>query len=34
MPKQVIINMGEQYPFGECDESDEQSVRVVVRKSI
>lgn len=34
MPKQVIINMTGNYPFGECEEGDDQSVRVLVRRSI
>jgi len=34
MPKQVIINMNSGYPFGECDEGDDQSVKVLVRRSL
>jgi len=34
MPKQVIINMEAQYPFGECEEGDDQSVRILVRKKM
>jgi hypothetical protein len=32
MPKQVIINMNDRYPFGECAEGDDQNVRVLVRR--
>ena len=32
MPKQVIISMGEHYPFGECEECTTESTRVLVRK--
>lgn len=34
MPKQVIVNMQGAYPFGECEEGDDQSVRILVRRSI
>jgi hypothetical protein len=34
MPKQVIINMEGEYPFGECEEGDDQSVRILVRKKM
>lgn len=34
MPKQVIVNMLHGYPFGECEDGDDQSVRVLVRRSI
>ena len=34
MPKQVIINMGDRYPFGQCAEGDDQTVRVLVRKQM
>jgi len=34
MPRQVIINMEEKYPFGECEEADDQTVRVLVRRKV
>ena len=34
MPKQVIINMSDRYPFGQCAEGDDQTVRVLVRKQM
>ena len=32
MPKQVIISMDENYPFGECEECTTEKTRVLVRK--
>ncbi len=32
MPKQIIISMKENYPFGECEECDTELTRVLVRK--
>lgn len=32
MPKQVIVSMQENYPFGECEEVTGDMVRVLVRK--
>lgn len=34
MPKQVIINMDKKYPFGECAEGDDQTIRVLVRRQV
>jgi hypothetical protein len=34
MPKQVIVNMQHSYPFGECEDGDDQSIRILVRRSI
>ena len=32
MPKQVIVSMEENYPFGECEEVSNENTRVLVRK--
>ena len=32
MPKQVIVSMGDYYPFGECEEITSEKTRVLVRK--
>ena len=32
MPKQLIVAMGDNYPFGECEESNNENTRVLVRK--
>lgn len=32
MPKQVIVSMQKNYPFGECEEVNGEMVRVYVRK--
>ena len=34
MPRQVVIRMNDRYPFGECEESDNQSMRILVRRSL
>lgn len=31
-PKQVVVVMQEDYPFGECDECTTENTRVLVRK--
>ncbi len=32
MPKQIIISMAENYPFGECEEITNENTKVLVRK--
>lgn len=32
MPKQVIVLMDDNYPFGECEECSSENTRVLVRK--
>ncbi len=32
MPKQIIVSMKDNYPFGECEESNNEKTRVLVRK--
>lgn len=34
MPKQVVISMEDKYPFGECAEGDDQTVKVLVRRQL
>lgn len=34
MPRQVVIAMTDAYPFGECEEGDDQAVRVLVRRRL
>lgn len=32
MPKQVIVSMENNYPFGECEECTNENTKVLVRK--
>jgi hypothetical protein len=32
MPKQIIVKMEENYPFGECEECTNEDTRVLVRR--